>query len=87
MKMLLSKGKDKGTRTRVKTTFFMSVEIISICSCGFLWNIAACAEWFVGVCGVLVCGSRMASSLVCGLRMANPSLWMAGSDQYKNVWV
>ncbi len=56
MKMLLSKGKGKGTRTRVKSTFFMSVENNSICSCCFLWNIAACAGLWA--CAAFWCAGR-----------------------------
>ena len=47
---------EKGKRTRVKSTFFMSVDNNSICSCCFLWNIAACAGLWA--CAAFWCAGR-----------------------------
>ncbi len=67
MKMLLSKGKGKGRRTRVKSTFVVSVEIISIWSRGFLCNIAACAGMWA--CVAFWCAGRGWRVLRCGGRV------------------
>ena len=69
IKMLLSKdkGKGKGRSSRVKNTFVMSVEFISICSCGSLCNIAACAGMWA--CAAFWCAGREWRVLRCGGRV------------------